>query len=700
MAFVVCVLQPFCEQSIMADVLYVSSAVSNEGDGSVSAPFKTIGKAAAMVYPGDTVLVSGGIYVEKNISPAHSGTKDSMIVFKANPNTGAVILHHPDTSYSNSDNKGVFHLNQTSFIWIEGFRFSDFKYGKTSIQITKGEGNVIVNNRFENLGNSEVAWDQVTPGVVIYVSRNNVVRNNYFNTIYGDGITVNANGSSGNLVRENTFKNFQGKERSWASAGALFSRSIDIQDNSNGNNVFMANLGTNNLRNFIWLDRNGSRNVVLRNKSYDGGSFIFNESRCTTNVVQENICYNMITGFETARYNTGWTEGARWISNIAFNNKTGFFCHKSGRDEFRNNIAFNNSDYNIVITDTALTQGPRIFSNNLWYTEDKTASMIYGSNGISISEWITRTGENGALSTNPLFVSTTKGAENFNLQQSSPCVKAGYNGVDMGAYACYPASRTGWDSTLIFSKTLVSFDSVISNAERGTQIYIGVNLSNAAKVNVSADIVPIAGDAQNGVDFQIENRSVTFYPGETYKKVSLTLTGSSEYEELVALSFSNTINAQPGARNIQIVKIKAGQTSTTTYYKVNATASAGGSISQNPTGSSLAQGTQVTFSVVPNTEWKFAGWSGDYTGTDSVYTISSLNSDVTLNASFIPVNPYLYEAEYAQLHDVTVISSSPGYSGTGYADFGGVGSYIELPVYVSESGEKVFTIIRQWWWRG
>ena len=134
------------------------------------------------------------------------------------------------------------------------------------------------------------------------------------------------------------------------------------------------------------------------------------------------------------------------------------------------------------------------------------------------------------------------------------------------------------------------------------------------------------------------------------------------------------------------------QETISTYYLINATASAGGSISQNPTGSSLAQGTQVTFSVVPNTEWKFAGWSGDYTGTDSVYTISSLNSDVTLNASFIPVNPYLYEAEYAQLHDVTVISSSPGYSGTGYADFGGVGSYIELPVYVSESGEKVFTI--------
>ena len=129
-----------------------------------------------------------------------------------------------------------------------------------------------------------------------------------------------------------------------------------------------------------------------------------------------------------------------------------------------------------------------------------------------------------------------------------------------------------------------------------------------------------------------------------------------------------------------------------TYYTIDATASAGGSILQNPTGSSLAVGTQVSFTAVPNTEWKFAGWSGDYTGTDSVYTISSLDSDVTLNASFVPVNPYLYEAEYAQMHDVVVVSSSPGYSGTGYADFGGVGSSIELPVYVTESGKTVFAI--------
>ena len=60
--------------------------------------------------------------------------------------------------------------------------------------------------------------------------------------------------------------------------------------------------------------------------------------------------------------------------------------------------------------------------------------------------------------------------------------------------------------------------------------------------------------------------------------------------------------------------------------------------------------------------------------------------------SLVPKELYLYEAENAQMYNVEAASSNPGFSGTGYADFGGVGSYIKLPVYASDSGEKVFTI--------
>jgi len=217
---------------------YVSPSGDDSASGTVSSPFKTITKAASMVSAGDTVLVAEGTYIEKNIIPAASGTESAMIVFKPRQETGDVVVKHPATSLD--DNTPVFQLSNRSFIWVEGFNFKDFNYGKASIFSSGGEGNVVISNRFENLGNSEVAsWDgnQV---VALFNSVRNVVYNNYFNNIIGDGINVNSQDSQYNLISNNTFLNFDGKLRSWGGQ-YLFSRSIDVQDMSDGNNVIAFN---------------------------------------------------------------------------------------------------------------------------------------------------------------------------------------------------------------------------------------------------------------------------------------------------------------------------------------------------------------------------------------------------------------------------------------------------------------------------
>ncbi len=129
----------------------------------------------------------------------------------------------------------------------------------------------------------------------------------------------------------------------------------------------------------------------------------------------------------------------------------------------------------------------------------------------------------------------------------------------------------------------------------------------------------------------------------------------------------------------------------TVSYTVKTTAGPGGVIQQNPAGSSLAENASVTFTAVPHGGWVFSGWSGDYSGTNSSYTVPSLKSNVNLTAAFtfIATDSSNYEAENTTMYKSVSESTNSGFSGTGYANFDNeIGSSIEFAVCVSESGEK------------
>lgn len=595
----------------MATNYHVSPDGSDTANGSEATPFKTIAKAATMVNPGDTIFVAEGTYIEHNITPKSSGTEIAMIVFKPKPGTGDVIIKHPGTSIT--DNTPVFQLSNRNYIRIEGFQFKDFKYGRASIYISSGQGNVVINNRFENLGNSEVGtWDgnQI---VALFNSSRNVVANNYFKNITGDGINVNSQRTTHNLVCNNTFIDFKGKLRSWGGQ-YLYSRAIDVQDMSDGNNVIAFNRAQNVVHH-IWLDRDGSNNIVLRNFGRKGSGLVFNESRCAKNVVQENISIEMHVGYMTAYYDgTGWTFDPRWVNNIAYNNATGFSVHKSWRDEFRNNIVFNNTAFNLRFTDEALKNAPHTFRNNLWFTSNKVNSIEFKGRAVSVPEFQAGVGETGGLSANPMFVSTVSGSEDFNLQAGSPAKGAGDNGLDLGAYAAYPQTEFGWDPNLQTAGIQVYFDQVISGSDRGGQVQLVLKLSKAATEAISADIVPVAGDALSGEDFSLSGTTVVFQPGETSKTVSVEVMGMSDFDELVAFRIANVTNAIPGARNLHVMrinktpKLKAHAGINRIVWEKNESGTAevvlDGSLSQDPFGTIVSfvwdiNGTEIATGVNP-----------------------------------------------------------------------------------------------------
>lgn len=536
--------------SANAKSIYVSASAN--GNGTESSPYKTIGQAASAASPGDVILVAAGTYSEKNIVPAKSGTENAMIIFRPKTEKDVVVIKHPATN--SNDNTPIFDLSNRSYIQIEGFSFKDFSFGKACIYISNGVGNFVVNNKFENLGNKEVgSWDG-NQMVGLFNSQKNVVCNNYFNNNFGDGINVNSSKTKENLVCYNTFVGFKGKLRSWGGS-YLYSRAIDIQDMSQGDNVVAFNSSNKGI-NHVWMDRNGSGNVILRNFGVDGGGLVFNESRCSTNVIQENIAVRMGSGFMTAYYSgTGDSYKGRYINNVSYQSDYGFKMSKTEKDEVRNNIVFNSKNYNIEFTQTAVNAGPYTFSNNLWFTNNKSNSMQYKGSGTSVSNFQNSVGEKNGLSVDPQFSNVNN--NDFTLSDKSPAKGRGDNGYDLGAYPVYGPSPTGWNSSYKFSEQFVYFESAISSADRSGCKKLNLRLNKAASSAVTVNVEPVAGDAKLDLDFAMRKK-VTFAAGETTKSAEVCFGGSGKYDELVAFKLQDAVNASVGARSLHTVRLKAG----------------------------------------------------------------------------------------------------------------------------------------------
>lgn len=75
-------LLPACVSSAGGAVYTVDAGTAAPGDGTADNPFRTIGEAAAVMTPGDTCTIRGGIYRE-TVVPKRSGTPEKPLVFRA-----------------------------------------------------------------------------------------------------------------------------------------------------------------------------------------------------------------------------------------------------------------------------------------------------------------------------------------------------------------------------------------------------------------------------------------------------------------------------------------------------------------------------------------------------------------------------------------------------------------------------------------
>lgn len=155
-----------------------------------------------------------------------------------------------------------------------------------------------------------------------------------------------------------------------------------------------------------------------------------------------------------------------------------------------------------------------------------------------------------------------------------------------------------------------------------------------------------------------------------------------------------------GTANTASVTMNAAKTiyahfieDTRVYHTVTVTSTPGGAVIQEPPEQNLPEGSSITFTGVPVKGWKFNGWAGDYTGTDSVFTIASLDADITLSAQFVPVDLFTYEAEYGTIDGADTENKNSGFSGEGYVNFTtATGSSVTMLVYTALAGERQLQI--------
>ena len=99
---------------------YVAPSGADSGPGTITEPWKTIGKAATTLAPGDTVLIRAGTYAEQ-VQVGVSGEAGAEVTFAAYPGESPV-LDGTSVVVSTGDLAGLFEVVQRSWVRVRGLR--------------------------------------------------------------------------------------------------------------------------------------------------------------------------------------------------------------------------------------------------------------------------------------------------------------------------------------------------------------------------------------------------------------------------------------------------------------------------------------------------------------------------------------------------------------------------------------------------
>jgi parallel beta-helix repeat protein len=366
-------------------VLYVNQhnhACSNWGSGSAQRPFCSIGPAAAIAGPGQTVRVAAGSYAE-NVRVSRSGSSRAPVVFTAAPRA-KVIVHGRTNGFT---------ITGKNWVRITGF----------TITQTANYGIAVSNSSHVTLTNNQVSYSgQPLPNLASYGIRLGHVRNSLVrkNTVHHNtnaGIAL-VDGSSGNTIKANeSFANAQGFQRA-ASGIRLFGAP---------RNIITGNFVHDNEDSGIDSD-SGANDTLVNNIVYRNGDHGIDDSKAPgTRIIANTVYKNTTSGINVEGNSTGVTIA----NNISVDN----------------GINSPRSHGNILV-DASSTPGTTM-DFDLVYLSTPDKLLVWGSSSyLSLAAFRSATGrEAHGIQADPKWIDARAG--NFHLRPGSPAIDAANSAV-------------------------------------------------------------------------------------------------------------------------------------------------------------------------------------------------------------------------------------------------------------------------------
>lgn len=416
----------FLAASIPAKSLYVAPAGNDAlsyADCGFYAPWKTISKAAASAYPGDSVYVLPGTYIDNSsdymraFNPARSGTASAKIVFKS-------YLLHQAVVQSRANSYPAWGLNARKHIVLDGFRVIGgigarenadssvirncdvtngfIQFADVSLHwgiYVAGANGVLVEDNYIHapspIGNKSHNTAAVMVIGVPGPARNNIIRNN---EAYCAGTWYNAFGQkAGNVDNNEWYRNF-------------------AQDGVTG---FLGMGSTDNSK-YSQLDR-FHENIILRCANAFETHHMTSEFKIWNNTAYG--CANFMNGGYLSDA-SGLNKAHRIWNNIVTGSSSGYVYRRDNSTvDWAYFLAY--SDYNAFFT-------------------GKVAVKNYSTAYATLQSWQSASGRDAmTLNRDPLLINPA--GYDFRLQAGSPAIgkgvvvqgnSTGYDGhgPDMGAY--------------------------------------------------------------------------------------------------------------------------------------------------------------------------------------------------------------------------------------------------------------------------
>ncbi len=305
--------------SAQGTTYYVSTSGNDANPGSITAPWRTVQKAASTLQAGQTALVRGGTYTESLIRFATSGTAGNPITIKGYPGETAVV----DGGYTRSSGrKPIFWIDGRNYITLDTLSIRrgsmsnvHVAYDVASHDITvqnciitdvvtednvgavyldaSGASNVLIQNNIISgriLGG--LSEDQGT-GIKIFRAGNIVLRNNEISNLV-DGIFYKHNnpGTMTSRVENNKIHHVSKNGIQWVMHDSVIQNNL-VYNSGGGIKVFEEG-GTCDAI-------NSDRNRLLHNTLVDNGFGVRLETATcqgpVDTLVKDNLIFNF-TGSE------------------------------------------------------------------------------------------------------------------------------------------------------------------------------------------------------------------------------------------------------------------------------------------------------------------------------------------------------------------------------------------------------------------